>query len=74
MDEKKTTKKKAASTSTEVVLPFEKATKNYLKFSTLESRDRDTAKDDTAVLSSAYIRKTAFTDVPTAIKVTIEAA
>ena len=69
--EKKTTKKTNDNSSRTVVLPYEKDTKTYRKFSTLESRDREQAKNDTAVVSSVYIRKDKFPESKAA-RVTVE--
>lgn len=67
--------KNATKIQRTVKLPYERATKNFLVYSTLESRDRDKAKDDPAVVNKVYVRQDTFgSDKPEAIQLTVEAA
>ena len=49
----------AQSAKINVVLPFERATKNTWRFSTLESRDKDKAKESKSPLDIVYVKKVA---------------
>lgn len=60
-----------------VTLPFERPTKNWLVYSTIESRsdDKEVQKKDTAIINKVYLRKDTFGETkPEAIKLSVEAA